>query len=77
MTEEALVTAVGETRGEFPQIAFADWLAAQRAPSLWTGPPAIHQDEFHMPPPLEEAPSLDDDLATHPQASQSYRGKRS
>ena len=47
------MTAVGETRGELPQIAFADRLAAQRAPSLWTGPPAIHQDEFHMSPPLE------------------------
>ena len=54
MTEVALVTAVGETRGELAQIAFTDRLAAQGAPSLWTGSPAVHQDEFHVSPPLEE-----------------------
>ena len=55
MAEVALVTAVGETRGQLSQIAFPDWLAAQRAESLWTGPPAVHQHEFHMSPPLEES----------------------
>ena len=56
MTEVAAVTAVGETRGKLSQIAFLDWLAAQRAESLRTGPPAIYQDEFHMPPPTEKKP---------------------
>src|SRR5215831_16749679 len=58
VTEVALVTAVGEARGQLPQVTFADWLAAQRAGSLWTGPPAVHQYEFHMSPPLEESPAL-------------------
>ena len=51
MTEVALVAAVGEARGQLSQIAFADWLAAQRAETLRTGPPAVHQYEFHMRSP--------------------------
>src|SRR5262245_40107134 len=51
VTEVALVAAVGEARGQLSQVTFADWLAAQRAESLWTGPPAVHQYEFHMRSP--------------------------
>ena len=54
MTEIALVIAVGKTRGKLSQVAFADWLAAQRAERLWTGSPAVHQNELHMRPPTEK-----------------------
>src|SRR5438132_10917484 len=47
----ALVIAVGEPRCKFSQVAFPDWLTAQRTERLRAGCPAIHQDEFHMPPP--------------------------
>src|SRR5262245_66617942 len=40
-TEIALVIAVGKTRGKLSQVAFADWLAAQRAERFWTGSPAV------------------------------------
>ena len=51
MTGVALVIAVGEPRCKFSQVALPDWLAAQRTERLRAGCPAIHQDEFHMPPP--------------------------
>jgi hypothetical protein len=53
VTDVARVIAVGETRGKLSQVAFADWLAAQCAERLWTGSPAVHQNEFHMRPPFE------------------------
>ena len=56
VTEIALVTAVGETCGKLAQVAFTDRLAAQRAETLWTRAPAIHQDEFHIG--LQQAATL-------------------
>jgi hypothetical protein len=53
VTDVALVIAVGEMRGKLSQVAFADWLAAQCAEGLWTGSPAVHQNEFHIRPPTE------------------------
>src|SRR5262249_29143076 len=47
----ALVIAEGEPRCKFSQVALPDWLTAQRTERLRAGCPAIHQDEFHMPPP--------------------------
>jgi hypothetical protein len=54
MTQVALVIAVGETGGKLPQVAFSDWFAAPSAERLWTGCSAVHQNEFHMPPPIEK-----------------------
>jgi hypothetical protein len=51
VTGVALVIAVGEPRCKFSQVALPDWLTAQRTERLRAGCPAIHQDEFHMPPP--------------------------
>src|SRR6266480_1233028 len=51
VTGVALVIAVGEPRCKFSQVALTDWLTAQRTERLRAGYPAIHQDEFHMPPP--------------------------
>src|SRR5260370_10985739 len=56
VTEIALVAAVGETRGKLAQVAFTDRLAAQRAETLWTRAPAVHQDEFHIG--LQQAATL-------------------
>jgi hypothetical protein len=56
VTEVALVAAVREARGKLSQVTFADRLAAQRAESLRTGPPAVHQYEFHMQSPTEKTP---------------------
>lgn len=47
----AIMIAVGEVRSDFPQIAFADRLAAQHAMGSRGGYPAIHQYEFHVAPP--------------------------
>src|SRR6516164_7396303 len=47
----ALVIAVGEPRCKLSQVALPDWLTAQRTERLRAGCPAIHQDEFHIPPP--------------------------
>jgi hypothetical protein len=46
--EVALVVAVGKTGGELSQIALADWFATQRAETLWTWTPPVHQDVSHM-----------------------------
>ena len=54
VTEVAVVITEGETRGELSQVAFADRLAAQRAERLWTGSPAVHQNELHMRPLTEK-----------------------
>ena len=51
VTGVALVIAVGEPSRKFSQVALPDWLTAQRTERLRAGRPAIHQDEFHMPPP--------------------------
>src|SRR6266699_423163 len=48
---EIAASAVGEPRRKFSQVALPDWLTAQRTERLRAGCPAIHQDEFHMPPP--------------------------
>ena len=48
MSEMTLVIAVAEMRCEFSHIAFADWLATQRAETLCAGTPAVHQYEFHV-----------------------------
>jgi hypothetical protein len=50
-TDVAPVIAVGELSCQFSQIALPDRLATQRAASLLAGRPAIHDDEFHVPPP--------------------------
>src|SRR4030081_1795690 len=50
-TGVALVIAVGEPRRKFPQVAFPDWLTAQHTERSRAGCHAVHQDEFHMPPP--------------------------
>ena len=47
----ARVIAVGEPRRKFSQVALPDWLTARRTERLRAGCPAIHQDEFHTPPP--------------------------
>src|SRR5213596_83719 len=47
----ALVIAVGEPRCKCSQVALPDWLRAQRTERFRAGCPAIHQHEFHMPPP--------------------------
>jgi hypothetical protein len=52
--EIALVIAVGEPCCDFAQVAPPDWLTTQRAERLRAGCPAIHQDEFHVPPPKEK-----------------------
>ena len=54
MIEVALVVAVGETGGELSQIAFADWFATQRAETLWTWTPPVHQDVSHNAPAPEK-----------------------
>src|SRR6266498_4890394 len=51
VTGIALVIAVGEPRCKFSQVALPDWLTARRTERLRAGCPAIHQDEFHTPPP--------------------------
>src|SRR5262249_27474159 len=51
VTGVALVIAVGEPRCQLSQVALPDRLAAQRAERLRAGYPAVHQDEFHLPPP--------------------------
>jgi hypothetical protein len=48
VAEVAIVFAVGETGVELSQIAFADWLATQRAETLCARTPPVHQDKFHM-----------------------------
>ena len=48
MSEVALVIAVAEMCGEFSHVAFADWLATQRAETLCAGTSLVHQYEFHM-----------------------------
>ena len=50
----ALVIAVGEPCCDFAQVAPPDWLTTQRAERLRAGCPAIHQNEFHVPPPKEK-----------------------
>jgi hypothetical protein len=50
----AIVIAVGEPRCDFSQVALSDWLTAQRTERLRPGCPAIHHDEFHVPPPNEK-----------------------
>ena len=54
VTVVALVIAVGEPRRKFSQVALPDWLTAQRTERLRAGCPAIHYDEFQMPPPNEK-----------------------
>jgi hypothetical protein len=44
----AIVTAVGEVRPEFSQVACFDRLVAAHAKGPWVRRPAIHQDEFHV-----------------------------
>src|SRR5215471_8348136 len=56
VTEVAVVITEGETRGELSQVAFADGLTTQRAQTLSTGISPVHQDEFHMRPPLRPLP---------------------
>ena len=53
VSEVAVATTEGETRGELSQVAFADRLTTQRAQTLSTGISPVHQDEFHMRPPPE------------------------
>jgi hypothetical protein len=50
----ALLVAVGEPRCDVSQVALSDWLTAQRTERLRSGCPAIHHDEFHVPPPNEK-----------------------
>jgi hypothetical protein len=50
----APVAAVGEPRCNFSQVALSDWLTAQGTERLRSGCPAIHHDEFHVPPPNEK-----------------------
>jgi hypothetical protein len=47
----AIVTAVGEVRPDFSQVACFDRLEAAHAKGPWARHPAIHQDEFHVAPP--------------------------
>ena len=56
VTEVAVVITEGETRGELSQVAFADGLTTQRAQTFSTGISPVHQDEFHMRPPLRPPP---------------------
>jgi hypothetical protein len=49
-----IVIAVGEPRCDFSQVALSDWLTAQCTKRLRPGCPAIHHDEFHVPPPNEK-----------------------
>jgi hypothetical protein len=44
----AAMTAVGEPRADFPQIAHADGLTAQHTERVRAGRSAIHQDESEM-----------------------------
>src|SRR5215510_5323254 len=48
VTEVAVVITEGETRGELSQVAFADRFTTQRAETLSSETPPVHQDEFHM-----------------------------
>ena len=50
-TDVAPVIAVGEPCRDLSQVIASDWLTAQRTERLRSGSPAIHHDEFHMPPP--------------------------
>jgi hypothetical protein len=50
----AIVIAVGEPRCDFSQVALSDWLTPPRTERLRPGCPAIHHDEFHLPPPNEK-----------------------
>jgi hypothetical protein len=50
-TDVAPVIAVGELSCKFSQIALPDRLTTRRTASLVAGRPAIHEDEFHLPPP--------------------------
>jgi hypothetical protein len=51
VTEVTLVTAVGEPRGELPQVAVSDRFAAKRTGRGGAQCSAIDQNEFHVPPP--------------------------
>ena len=51
MVGVAIVIAVGEVRPDFSQVACFDRLEAAHAKGPWARRPAIHQDEFHVPPP--------------------------
>src|SRR6516164_6804385 len=48
VNEVAVVITEGETRGELSQVAFADRFTTQRAETLSSETPPVHQDEFHM-----------------------------
>ena len=54
VTDVAPVITVREECRKLPQVALPDRLAAQSAERLRLWCPAIHQDEFHVPPPNEK-----------------------
>jgi hypothetical protein len=54
IAEVAVVIAVGEPSCEFSKVTLSDRLAAQSAERSWHWRPAIHHDEFHIPPPNEK-----------------------
>jgi hypothetical protein len=51
MSDVALVITVGKPGAKLAQVAPTDWLATQRTEGFWTRPPAIYQNEFHIPSP--------------------------
>ena len=55
VSDVALVIAVEEQRLELSQVTLLDWLTAQRTARLRARCSAVHEDEFHVPPPNEKA----------------------
>jgi hypothetical protein len=56
----AIMTAVGEPRPDFPQIARHDRLTAQDTAGLSAGRPAIYQYESHVAPPNAKQNTVSD-----------------
>jgi len=60
--ELTLVIAIGEPSWNFSQVHPPERLAALRTERWWGRYPAVHQDEFHMPPPNEKQNTVLDGL---------------
>jgi hypothetical protein len=69
----ALLAAVGVPRCDLSQVALSDRLTAQRTERLRPWCPAIHDDEFHVSPPIEKQ-KPDDTIVRPGWTVPSYRG---
>ena len=55
VTDVAFVIAVEDKCRKLSQVTLLDWLTAQRTARLRARCSAVHEDEFHVPPPNEKA----------------------